>query len=59
MPSNELSREELFALVWEKPTQEVAKELGVSDTQATRAPPLSSTARGFAKMAHWGSCRTR
>lgn len=31
MPSKELSREELFALVWEKPTQEVAKELGVSD----------------------------
>lgn len=31
MPSKELSREELFALVWEKPTQEVARELGVSD----------------------------
>lgn len=31
MPSQELSREELFALVWGKPTQEVAKELGVSD----------------------------
>jgi hypothetical protein len=27
----ELSREELFALVWEKPAREVAKELGVSD----------------------------
>lgn len=27
----ELSREELFALVWERPTSEVAKELGVSD----------------------------
>lgn len=31
MPKRELSREELFALVWERPTQEVAKELGVSD----------------------------
>ena len=27
----EISREELFAWVWERPTQEVAKELGVSD----------------------------
>lgn len=31
MTQHGLSREELFALVWEKPTQEVAKELGVSD----------------------------
>jgi hypothetical protein len=31
MISRDVSREELFALVWEKPTQEVAKELGVSD----------------------------
>lgn len=31
MPRRDLSREELFALVWEKPTQEVAKELGMSD----------------------------
>lgn len=31
MPGRELSREELFALVWEKPTLEVAKELGISD----------------------------
>ena len=31
MPRRDLAREELFALVWEKPTQEVAKELGVSD----------------------------
>jgi hypothetical protein len=31
MPNREMSREELFTLVWEKPTQEVAKELGVSD----------------------------
>lgn len=31
MPSKELSREELFALVWEKPTQGVAGDLGVSD----------------------------
>src|SRR5262245_53140685 len=27
----EISREELFVMVWERPTQEVAKELGVSD----------------------------
>src|SRR5262245_60827017 len=27
----EIPREELFAWVWEQPTQEVAKELGVSD----------------------------
>ncbi|MDX1124793.1 hypothetical protein GOL24_10805 [Sinorhizobium medicae] len=31
MSRPELSREELFALVWEKPTQEVAKSLGISD----------------------------
>ncbi|MES0110164.1 hypothetical protein [Mesorhizobium sp. M0013] len=31
MVRRELSREELFALVWEKPTWEIAKELGVSD----------------------------
>ncbi|WP_318886471.1 hypothetical protein [Sinorhizobium meliloti] len=31
MARRNLSREELFALVWQKPTQEVAKELGVSD----------------------------
>ena len=27
----EISREELFAMIWERPTQEIAKELGVSD----------------------------
>ena len=32
MPGRELSREELFALVWEKPTLEIAKELGISVT---------------------------
>ncbi|MCO6185219.1 hypothetical protein [Rhizobium sp. L1K21] len=31
MRKRNISREELFALVWEKPTQEVAKELAVSD----------------------------
>ncbi|AUW47179.1 hypothetical protein CUJ84_pRLN3000040 (plasmid) [Rhizobium leguminosarum] len=31
MPRRKLSREELFALVWEKPTSEIAKELGLSD----------------------------
>lgn len=31
MARQNLSRGELFALVWERPTQEVAKELGVSD----------------------------
>ncbi len=31
MRRQEPSREELFALVWEKPTRQVAKELGVSD----------------------------
>jgi len=31
MAHRDMSREELFALVWEKPTQEVAKDLGVSD----------------------------
>jgi len=28
---NELTREELFMLVWERPSQEVARELGISD----------------------------
>ncbi|MCA0050636.1 RWP-RK domain-containing protein [Mesorhizobium sp. B283B1A] len=31
MKRREFSREELFALVWERPTSEVAKELGISD----------------------------
>jgi hypothetical protein len=31
-----LSREELFALVWERPTCEVAKELGISDVALTK-----------------------
>ncbi len=31
MPRRKLSREELLALVWEKPTSEIAKELGLSD----------------------------
>lgn len=31
MARRELSREEIFALVWEKPGLEVAKELGISD----------------------------
>jgi len=30
MLRREISREELFSMVWERPTQEVAKELGVS-----------------------------
>lgn len=31
-----MSREELFALVWEKPTREVAKEFGVSDVAISK-----------------------
>ncbi|MDX0200930.1 hypothetical protein GOB99_15240, partial [Sinorhizobium meliloti] len=31
MAKREISREELFALVWERPTSEIAIELGVSD----------------------------
>jgi len=31
MEGREISREELFAMVWERSTQEVARELGVSD----------------------------
>ncbi len=31
MAKREMSREELFALVWERPTREIAIELGVSD----------------------------
>lgn len=31
MAGRRFSREELFVLVWEKPTRDVAKELGVSD----------------------------
>lgn len=31
MARRELSREELFALVWEKPTSDLTKELGLSD----------------------------
>lgn len=36
MGKEELTREELFALVWEKPTVEVAKELGVSDVAVAK-----------------------
>lgn len=31
MARHDLSREELFALVWERPTSEIANELGISD----------------------------
>src|SRR5262245_23974501 len=31
MTRRDISREELFAMVWERPTQDVAKELGISD----------------------------
>lgn len=31
MPQRKLSKEELFALVWEKPTSEIASELGLSE----------------------------
>ncbi len=31
MARRDLSREELFALVWERPTSEIANELGISD----------------------------
>lgn len=62
MAGRDLTREELFALVWEKPTQELAKELGVSDVavgklcarlQVPKPPrgyrpnPTSSTAGRF------------
>lgn len=36
MSKRELSREELFALVWEKPTRDVAKALGVSDVAISK-----------------------
>ncbi len=36
MPPNETSREELFALVWSKPTTEVAQELGISDVAVAK-----------------------
>lgn len=32
----DITREELFALVWDKPTQEVAKEIGVSDVAISK-----------------------
>jgi hypothetical protein len=31
MMRREISREELFAMVWERPTQAIANELGISD----------------------------
>src|ERR1700741_4190034 len=36
MARRNLSREELFALVWEKPTREIGKELGVSDVAVAK-----------------------
>ncbi len=50
MPSKELSRENLFALVWEKPTQEVASELGVSDFAIAKQcarPQIPKPQRGY------------
>ena len=35
MPTH-LTREELFLLVWERPSQEVAQELGISDVALTK-----------------------
>jgi hypothetical protein len=31
MPKRDISRQELFALVWERPTSEIAVKLGISD----------------------------
>lgn len=36
MGRQEISREQLFAMVWERPTQQVAKELGVSDVAVAK-----------------------
>lgn len=36
MAGKDISREELFALVWEKPTVEVAREMGVSDVAVAK-----------------------
>ena len=36
MARRKLSREELFALVWEKPTSEVARQFGVSDVAISK-----------------------
>lgn len=36
MPEKEPSREELFAMVWERPSTEVARDLGISDVALTK-----------------------
>lgn len=54
MARREFSREELFALVWERPTSGIAKELGISDValaklcrrlQVPKPPPGSCPGR--------------
>ena len=36
MAGKDISREELFALIWEKPTVEVARDMGISDVAVAK-----------------------
>lgn len=49
MARRELSREELFALVWEKPTREIGKDLGLSSPAPilTQSPFHASKSRRY------------
>ena len=50
MRDSDPSREELFALVWERPATEVARELGISDValgKLCRRPQVLKPPRGY------------
>jgi len=63
MAKRDLSREELFALVWERPTSEIAKKLGISDVAVGKLceklqvpkPPQGDWARVEAGQTPWRS----
>ncbi len=41
----DISREELFELIWEKPTVEVARDMGISDVAVAKLCARTSSAK--------------
>ena len=61
MESTKPSREELFILIWERPTTEVAKELGISDVALGKLcrlyvvkPSWTDSVQAYAQHTHEG-----
>jgi hypothetical protein len=59
----EITREEVYQLVWSKPTRTVAKEFGLSDVglaKICRKPGVKKPTRGFGKRnSDYASCKRK